>query len=76
MQRLALANLLQDSSTNRVMQDFIAGTSTVVMKISFMDQPHSTFTGCTVVLVNHCGKIMSADEGYMVSLWQWIGCLS
>jgi len=30
----------------------------------------------TVVLIGHCRKIYSADEGSVMSMWQWTGCLS
>lgn len=32
--------------------------------------------GSTVVLIGHYRKIYSADEGCVVSMWQWIGHLS
>lgn len=32
--------------------------------------------GSTVVLISHCRKIYSADEGSVVSMWQWVGHLS
>lgn len=36
---------------------------------------HFKCSGSTVVLANQCRKIFSAEEGYIISVWQWIGCL-
>ena len=51
------------------MQDCIAETSTEAMKISFMDQPHCTFTGSTEYWSATAGKF----QVQMKAMWYQCG---
>jgi hypothetical protein len=49
------------------------GSASVISTSQYLED--SKCSGSTVVLADQCRKIFSAEEGYVISLWQWIGCL-